>query len=183
MTITQIQPISVVFTLPQKDVPDVQAAMAKGTLRTLAYDPDDRTMLGEGSLLLVNNMISQSSGTIELKATFPNANRALWPGEFVNVRLVVAEQHDAVTVPLSAVEQGQKGSFVFVVASNGTVQTRTVTIGETLNGRALINSGLQAGDVVVTGGQYRLSDGTRIVSVAADDPRVQDSNEASAGML
>ena len=183
VTITQIQPISVVFTLPQKDVPKVQAAMAQGTLQTLAYDQDDQSALGQGNLLLVNNTINQASGTAQLKATFANADRALWPGEFVNVHLVVAEQHDAITVPLSAVQQGQSGSFVFVVASDSTVQSRTVTVSETLNGRALIGSGLKPGDVVVTAGQYRLNDGARIVSVAAGDPRVQDSNEASAGML
>jgi multidrug efflux system membrane fusion protein len=183
VTITQIQPISVVFTLPQKDVSEVQAAMAKGTLQTLAYDQNDQDALAQGSLLLVNNTISQASGTVQLKATFPNANRALWPGEFVNVGLVVAERHDGVTVPLSAVQQGQKGSFVFTVGPNGTVQSRPVAVAETLNGRALIDSGLKAGDVVVTAGQYRLSDGATIVSVSADDPRVQDSDEASAGML
>jgi membrane fusion protein, multidrug efflux system len=86
-------------------------------------------------------------------------------------------------VPLSAVQQGQSGSFVFVVASDSTVQSRTVTVSETLNGRALIDSGLKPGEVVVTAGQYRLNDGARIASVAAGDPRVQDSNEASAGML
>ena len=89
------------FTLPQKDVPTVQAAMAKGALTAIAYDQNDRTKLGEGTLLLVNNTINQSSGTVLLKATFPNANRALWPGEFVNVRLVVDTRHDAISVPLS----------------------------------------------------------------------------------
>ncbi len=116
VTITQVQPISVVFTLPQRDIPEVQAAMAKGNLKTLAYGQDDRTQLGEGNLLLVNNMVSQSSGTAELKATFPNPNRALWPGAFVNVRLIVADRRDGVTVPLSALQQGQSGPFVFVVA-------------------------------------------------------------------
>jgi len=183
VTITQVQPISVVFTLPQKDVPEVQAAMAKGTLKTLAYGQDDRTMLGEGSLLLVNNMISQTSGTAELKAIFPNDNRALWPGEFVNAQLIVADRHDGITIPLSALQQGQNGPFVFVVAPDGTVQSRQVAIGETLNGRALIDRGLQADDAVVTAGQYRLSDGAKIVSVPAGDPQVQDSTEASAGML
>lgn len=184
VTITQIQPISVVFTLPQKDIPEVQAAMAKGsTLKTLAYGQDDSTILGEGTLLLVNNMISQSSGTAELKATFPNANRKLWPGEFVNVRLVVADRHDGITVPLSAFQQGQNGPFVFVVAPDGSVQSRQVTVSQTLNGRALIDHGLQAGDRVVTAGQYRLSDGAKVVSVPAGDPQVQTSTEASAGML
>jgi multidrug efflux system membrane fusion protein len=140
-------------------------------------------MLGEGSLLLVNNMISQSSGTAELKATFPNDNRALWPGAFVNVRLIVADRHDAITVPLSALQQGQSGPFIFVVASDGTVQSRPVTVGQTLDGKALIDHGLQPGDTVVTAGQYRLSDGAKVVSVRAGDPQVQNSTEASAGML
>jgi multidrug efflux system membrane fusion protein len=183
VTITQTQPISVVFTLPQKDVPQVQSAMAKGTLKTLAYDQDDHTLLGEGSLLLVNNTISQASGTAELKATFPNENRALWPGEFVNVHLTVADRHDGITVPLAAVQQGQGGPFVFIVAPDGTARTRQVAIGETLVGRTLIDHGLQADNTVVTAGQYRLSDGAAVVSVASGDPGVQDSTEASAGML
>jgi multidrug efflux system membrane fusion protein len=183
VTITQIQPISVFFTLPQKDIPEVQDAMEKGTLGTMAYDQDDHSLLGEGSLLLVNNMINQSSGTAELKATFPNANRALWPGEFVNVRLIVADKHEGVTIPLSALQQGQNGPFVFIVAPDGSVQSRNVTVGETLDGRALIDKGLQSGDTVVTAGQYRLNDGVKVANVPADDARVQDSSEASAGML
>jgi multidrug efflux system membrane fusion protein len=183
VTITQIQPISVVFTLPQSDVPAVQAAMAKGPLKAIAYGQDDRTKLDEGTLLLVNNTINQSSGTVQLKATFPNANRALWPGEFVNVRLVVRVQQNSVTVPLSALQQGQNGSLVYVVQPNSTVQQRPVTITQTLDGRALIGQGLKAGDTVVTAGQYRLSDGIKVAEVAAGDPQVQNSSESSAGML
>ena len=208
VTITQIQPISVVFTLPQKDVPQVQAAMtqaamtqaagakaagtqaagAKGTLTAIAYAEDDRTRLGEGTLLLVDNTISQSSGTVQLKATFPNADRALWPGAFVNVRLVVGVRQGGVTVPLSALQQGQDGMFVYVVQGDGvqgdgTVRQRPVTVAQTRDGRALIDSGVTGNDTVVTAGQYRLSDGVRIVAVPAGDPQVQDSTEASAGML
>jgi multidrug efflux system membrane fusion protein len=183
VTITQIQPISVVFTLPQSDVPAVQAAMAKGPLRAIAYGQDDHTQLGEGTLLLVNNTINQSSGTVQLKATFPNANRALWPGEFVNVRLVVRVHKNGLTVPLSALQQGQSGSLVYVVRPDGTVQQRPITIAQTLDGLALIDQGLKAGDTVVTAGQYRLSDGIKVAEVAAGDPQVQDSSESSAGML
>jgi multidrug efflux system membrane fusion protein len=183
VTITQIQPISIVFTLPQDDVPKVQEAMAKGKLRVIAYGQDDRTRLGQGTLLLVNNTVSQSSGTIQLKATFPNTSRTLWPGEFVNVQLIIAERQNGISVPLDALQQGQTGSLVYVVNSNGTVQQRPVTVGETMNGRALIDQGLQPGDVVVTAGQYRLGDGVRIVEVPAGDPEVQNSSEASAGML
>ena len=183
VTITQIQPISVQFTLPQTDLPAVQAAMAKGTLTTIAYDQNDRNKLGEGTLLLVNNAISQTSGTVQLKATFPNQNRALWPGEFVNVRLIVAMRHDGISVPLSAVVPGDGRSFVYVVGTNDTVQQRTVGVAETLDGRALIDQGLQPGDAVVTLGQYRLTDGAKVVELPANDPRVQNNSEASSGML
>ncbi len=183
VTITQVQPISVLFTLPQKDIPEIQSAMAKGLLKTIAYDENDRTKLDEGSLLLVNNIVNQASGTAELKATFPNANRELWPGEFVNVQLVLAEQPNAISVPLTAVQQGQNGSFVFIVRPDETVATHAVDVGETLYGRAYIDKGLQAGDTVVTGGQYLLSDGVKVVSVPPSDPRVQNSSEATAGML
>jgi membrane fusion protein, multidrug efflux system len=183
VTITQIQPISVTFTLPQDDVSAVQKAMAVGKLRVIAYDQSGHAKLDEGTLLLVNNTVSQSSGAIQLKATFPNANRTLWPGEFVNVRLILGEQHNAITVPLDALQQGDKGALVYVVASNGTAQQRAVAIGETLDGRALIDTGLQPGDTVVTQGQYRLGDGVKVVEVPAGDPRVQNGSEASAGML
>ncbi|HME23395.1 MAG TPA: efflux RND transporter periplasmic adaptor subunit [Acetobacteraceae bacterium] len=183
VTVTQIQPISVIFTLPQKDVAAVQEAMSKGKLTTVAYGQDGRTKLGEGTLLLVNNTISQSSGTIQLKVTFPNENRALWPGEFVNVRLVVGVRHDGISVPLSALVQGGSGSLVYVVGADGTVRQRAVKVAEVLDGRALIEQGLQPGETVVTAGQYRLDDGVKIVAVAAGDPDVQNNTEASSGML
>jgi len=183
VTITQIQPISVVFTLPQSALPAVQAAMAKGTLTTVAYDQDDRTKLAQGALLLVNNTVNESSGTVQLKATFPNKNRELWPGEFINVQLIVATRHDGITVPLAALQQGQDGQFVFRVLADGTVNEQPVVVGESLDGRALINSGLQPGDTVVAAGQYRLNSGVRVAEVSANDPEVQTTTEASAGML
>ena len=183
VTITQIQPISVVFTLPQKDVANVQAAMAKGALKTVAYGQDDRTKLDEGTLLLVNNRIDQTSGTVQLKATVPNAKRALWPGEFVNIRLIANVQHGGLTVPLSALQQGQQGTLVYVVQPDGTAQQRPVTVAQTLDGRALVSQGLKVGDPVVTAGQFRLSNGIKVAAVPASDPQVQNSSEASAGML
>jgi multidrug efflux system membrane fusion protein len=183
VTITQLQPISVVFTLPQKDLPDVRTAMRLGVPRVIAYPQDGAQALGEGSLLLVNNQISPSSGTIELKATFPNADNALWPGEFVEVRLVTAIRPAAVSVPLVALRIGTDGARVYVVGADGKVQLRAVTVGETLDGRALIESGLTSGDTVVVAGQYRLQNGTRIVAVSADDPTVQNQTPASQGLL
>jgi membrane fusion protein, multidrug efflux system len=183
VTVTQIQPISIVFTLAQKDLQTVRKAMKDGALTTVAYNQDDTTKLDEGSLLLVNNTVLQSSGTVQLKATFPNKNENLWPGQFVNVRLNVAVRHDAITVPITALQQGQNGQFVFIIQSDGKVEERPVAEEQTLDGRALISSGLKAGDTVVVAGQYRLSNGAQVVEVPANDPRVQNTTEASAGML
>jgi multidrug efflux system membrane fusion protein len=183
VTITEIQPISVIFTLPQKDLPEVQAAIRKGPLRAIAYPQDGTDALGEGALLLVNNQISQASGTVELKATFPNKNGKLWPGEFVQVRLITGVQASAVSVPLSALQQGSAGQQVFVVASGNTVHLQPVKIIETLDGRALVRDGLKAGDTVVTSGQYRLQDGTEIIAVPPGSSGVQNQTPATQGML
>jgi multidrug efflux system membrane fusion protein len=183
VTVTQIQPISIVFTLAQKDLQTVRKAMKDGALTTVAYSQDDTSKLDEGSLLLVNNTVLQSSGTVQLKATFPNKGENLWPGQFVNVRLNVAVRHDAITVPITALQQGQNGQFVFIVQPDGKAEERRVVEEQTLDGRALISSGLKAGDTVVVAGQYRLSNGAQVVEVPANDPRVQNTTEASAGML
>jgi len=183
VTVTQIQPISIVFTLAQKDFETVRKAMKDGALTTVAYSQDDTTKLDEGSLLLVNNTMLQSSGTMQLKANFPNKNETLWPGQFVNVRLNVAVRHNAITIPITALQQGQNSQFVFMVQPDGKVEQRTVVEEQTLDGRALISSGLAAGDTVVVAGQYRLSNGAQVVQVPANDPSVQNTTEASAGML
>jgi multidrug efflux system membrane fusion protein len=182
-TITQVQPISVVFTLTQKDLPDVQAAMLNGPLKTIAYPQDGSRPLDKGSLLLINNQINPASGTVQLKATFPNTHDMLWPGEFVEVRLVTSVRPNAISVPLSALQQGVSGASVFVVDAGNLVALRPVAIGETLDGRAVIDRGLVAGDTVVIAGQYRLQDGTRIVAVSPDDPNVQSQTETTQGML
>ncbi len=183
VTVTQIQPISIIFTLAQKDFETVRKAMKDGALTTVAYSQDDTTKLDEGSLLLVNNTMLQSSGTMQLKANFPNKNETLWPGQFVNVRLNVAVRHNAITIPITALQQGQNSQFVFMVQPDGKVEQRTVVEEQTLDGRALISSGLAAGDTVVVAGQYRLSNGAQVVQVPANDPSVQNTTEASAGML
>lgn len=183
VTITQVQPISVIFTLPQKNLPEVQAAIRKGPLRAIAYPQDGTDALGHGSLLLVNNQISQASGTVELKAIFPNKNAKLWPGEFVQVRLVTGVQPSAVSVPISALQQGSSGQQVFVVGPENKVHLQPVKIAETLDGRALVSDGLKAGDTVVTSGQYRLQDGTEIDAVPAGSSSVQNQTPATQGML
>lgn len=183
VAITQIQPISVVFTLPQTDLPVVQMAMSRGPLTVIAYSQDGSRELGTGTLLLIDNTVNQGSGTIELKGTFPNEDRALWPGAFVTIRLVIDVRHEAVTVPVTALQQGPAGSQVFVVNDDRTVRLRPVEVRETLGGKALIDQGLKLGDTVVTAGQYRLTDGAGIVSVPATSHRVVTASPGTQGML
>ena len=124
VVVTQVQPISVIFTLPMADIPEVQDALAKGPLETIAFSQDGKTQLDTGQLLLVDNQADPTSGTVRLKAIFPNPHLRLWPGTFVNVRLVASVQHNALTVPLDAIQQGQQGQFVFVVPSRDLVVVR-----------------------------------------------------------
>ncbi len=184
VVITQVRPISVIFTLPAADIPAVQDALAKGPLKTIAFSQDGKTELDTGELLLVDNQADPNSGTVRLKAIFPNEKRQLWPGTFVNVRLVISVVHSGLTVPLDAIQQGPQGQFVFVVGQDHKVAVRPVSVRETLTGEALIDKGLSHGEDVVVRGQYRLSQGT-LVSLA--DPRnpsaVPNPSTASSGML
>jgi membrane fusion protein, multidrug efflux system len=164
VSITQDKPISVVFTLPEVDLPRIQDAMAKGTLPVIAYTNDDKTKLGEGTLLTPNNTIDTSTGTIQLKATFPNDNDRLWPGEFVNARLRVETLHNATTVPLAAIQHGPDGLFVYTVGQNSTVQTQAIEVGYQDDASAVVTKGLQADQTVVVAGQSRLSPGTRVTT-------------------
>jgi multidrug efflux system membrane fusion protein len=184
VVVTQVQPISVIFTLPMADIPDVQDALAKGPLETIAFSQDGKTQLDTGQLLLVDNQADPTSGTVRLKAMFPNPHLRLWPGTFVNVRLVTSVQHNALTVPLDAIEQGPQGQFVFVVGQDHKVAMRPVSVRETLTGEALIDKGLSAGEDVVVRGQYRLSPGTLVALADPSNPSaVPNPSTASSGML
>jgi len=162
VVVTQIEPISLLFTLPQSDLPAIQQQMAKGTLEVVTYSQDNKIKLGDGKLLLVNNEIAGTTGTIELKAEFPNPGRKLWPGQLVNARLLLETRKDAITVAGSAVQQGQNGAYVYVVLPDQTVELRPVHVAQISDGQALIEQGLQSGDVVVIDGQYRLKEGSRV---------------------
>lgn len=176
--VTQIQPISVIFTLPEDTFPQIQQQMAKGKLKVLAYSQDDKTKLDEGELLLIDNQIIQTTGTIRLRATFPNAQRTLWPGALINARLLIDTRKDGLTVAASAVQQGPKGPYVYIIAPDGTAQMRPVTVGQVTEGDALIDSGLQTNETVVTDGQYRLAQGTAVNVLhgkAADEADLQSA--------
>lgn len=162
VVVTQIEPISLLFTLPQTDLPVIQEHAAKGSLKVIAYSQDNKMKLDEGTLLLVNNEIAGTTGTVQLKAVFPNREHRLWPGQLVNARLLLEIQKDALTVAGSAVQQGPNGSYVYVVTDGQTAALRPVHVAQISDGQALIDQGLKSGDVVVVDGQYRLTEGSHV---------------------
>ncbi len=176
VTVTQIHPIYVVFTLPQDDLPQIQAGMARGKLPVTAFASDDRTLLGQGTLLTIDNQIDQSTGTIKLKATFPNPDDKLWPGQFVNVRMQTGILHQALVIPSGAVQNGPDGQFVYVVKPNSTVAMQPIQVSMDTGTVAVVTKGLTDGTLVVTRGQERLQSGTKVavatapVSAAASAP-------------
>jgi membrane fusion protein, multidrug efflux system len=185
VVVTQLQPISVIFTLPTTSITEVQDAMAKGPVQAVAFSQDDRTQLDTGSLLVVNNQADPGSGTIQLKAEFPNPQHHLWPGEFVNIQLVISTAQDGLTIPLDAIQQGpQGGRVVFVVGQDHKVEIRSVSMRQSLRGVALIDKGLSGGETVVVRGQYRLQPGTLVTLADPNNPdAVPNPSTASSGML
>ncbi|MGY4223182.1 multidrug efflux system membrane fusion protein [Bradyrhizobium sp. USDA 4503] len=184
VVLTQLQPIAVIFTLPSTEIPDVQKAIAAGDVAVDAYDASNRRRLDHGSLMLIDNQVDSSTGTVRLKASFPNAARTLWPGAFVNIHLTIAVRKNALTVPLTAVQQGPNGVFVYVIGPDHKVTVRQVVAGQSRAGKVLIEQGLSPNETVVTAGQYRLSAGTTVELVPdSQSSRVQNATTASAGML
>ncbi len=162
VVITQLQPISVVFTLPQQNLVAVNQSAAKGTLQVLAVGRDNATPLGEGKLAVVDNQIDPNTGTMKLKATFPNDNLSLWPGQFVNTRLLVNTIKDGLVVPASVVQRGPQGSYAYVIKPDMTVEMRPITVNQIESGIALIDDGLVVGEKVVVDGQYKLQPGSKV---------------------
>src|ERR1700731_1496989 len=184
VVINQVQPIVVMFTLAAADIPAVQEALVKGPVKAIALSADGKTELDTGTLAAMDNQANTTSGTITLKTIFPNPDRKLWPGMFVNVRVVTQVQDNGLTVPLDAIQQGPQGQYVFVVGANHKVAMQPVSVRETLNGEALIDKGLSAGETVVVRGQYRLTPGTIVSLANPNDPAaVPNPTPASAGLL
>jgi multidrug efflux system membrane fusion protein len=182
--ITQIQPISVIFTLAAENIPEIQTAIAAGPLQAIAFSQDEKTQLDVGKLIALNNQADPGSGTVQLKAVFPNQRHKLWPGTFVNVRLATSTVRDALTVPLDAIQQGPQGSFVFVVGADNRATVRQVSVRQTFAAEALVEKVLSAGETVVVRGQYRLSSGTLVVLGDPEHPdAVPNPSTASSGML
>ena len=166
VVITQLRPISVVFTLPEQTLRQITEHISAGeTLSTLAVDGATGTVLGEGKLAVIDNQIDTATSTIRLKATFPNEELKLWPGQWVNVRLLLYTRKGGTVVPASVVQRGPDGAFAFVIVGSGTNQTaqvRPVKVAQIEQGQALIDEGLQPGDRVVVDGQYKLQPGSKV---------------------
>jgi membrane fusion protein, multidrug efflux system len=162
LVITQLQPIAVIFTLPEENLQTVSKHLHQGPLSVEAYDSDDQNKLATGSLLTIDNQIDQTTGTGRLKAMFNNQDNMLWPNQFVNIRLLLETHRDTIVVPSAAIQNGPQGSYVFVVKADKTVEVRQVTVSFTQNNVASIASGLNANDIVVVDGQDKLQAGSKV---------------------
>jgi multidrug efflux system membrane fusion protein len=169
LTITQLQPISVIFTAPEERLPDINDALRSGPLQVTAFSGDGRKRLGQGTLRLVDNRVDPASGTISLKASFPNEDNALWPGLSVTTRLLVSTVKNVVVVPDSAVQRGPNGLFAYVVTSDGKAEVRELKVGRIGDGQALVEQGLAPGERIVTAGYYRVQPGAPVEVVAGPD--------------
>jgi multidrug efflux system membrane fusion protein len=173
LVITQLQPITSIFTLPEDNLPAIAQQMAKGTLRVDAYSRDDETQLASGKLLTIDNQIDQTTGTDKLKAVFDNKDHALWPNQFVNIRLQLDTRKNALIVPAAAVQRGPQGTYVFVMKQDDTVDIKPVTIAFTQNNLSVVASGVAAGEVIVTDGQDKLQAGSKV------EPHMQAAGDRS----
>jgi len=183
VVVTQLHPISLIFTLPETSLPQIQEQQqkTKKPLAVLAYDQGNTTLLDQGQLGLVNNEILQTTGSIQLKANFDNKPNRLWPGELVNARLLVDTRHNGLTVPAAVVQQGTKGPYAYVVNPDNTVATRPIKVAQISDGQALIDSGLKANEQVVIDGQYKLQPGSHVTLLhgkAAEEAAAQDALQA-----
>jgi multidrug efflux system membrane fusion protein len=182
VVITQIQPIAVIFTLPQQLLLQVNEAFNKGTLTADALDAVTKTALGHGKLIVVNNQVDQTTGTVQLKAEFANPDLRLWPGQFVIVRLLIDTLHDVVSVPTAAVQQGPSGTFVYLLQDDRTVAVRSVAVGQRDESRAVISEGIAPSDQVITSGFAQLSAGRKVTVAGSDDSSVtRGGQKDSAG--
>ena len=169
-TLVLTQPSAVVFTLPATGLDDVRAAMNRGPVEVTAFDQDNRVALSTGKLLLIDNMIDQATATIRLKAMFANQDDALWPGEFVNARLLVDTRRNALAVPAAAIQRGPQGLLAWIVATNNTAEARSIEVGPTAGDLTIVTKGISAGDRVVTAGHYKLRPKTPVVATVLPPP-------------
>jgi len=171
VTIAQIEPIAVIFTAPEEQLPYINEAQAIKPLKTIAITTDGKKPLAEGTLAVVNNQVDTTSGTIRLKAVFDNKNHALWPGQSVSTRLLVKTLKDATVVPDDAIQHSTNGLYAYVVNQDNKAELRKVKVSQSIDGRSVVDEGLTPGQQVVTGGQFKVQPGTLVTTaVASSDP-------------
>lgn len=178
--ITQLQPIAVLFTLPEDNLPTVSQHLAKAPLSVDAYSRDDQTKIATGKLLTIDNTIDQTTGTGKLKSVFDNKDNALWPNQFVNIRLLLDTEKNVTVIPAAAIQRGPQGTYVFVVKQDNTVDVRPVTIAFTQNNVSVISNGLAANEVVVTDGQDKLQASSHVIPRTQNQPGSQSQPAAAA---
>jgi multidrug efflux system membrane fusion protein len=179
VVITQLQPISVIFALSQDVLADIAKEMSEGLLSVLAYNREGTLKLGEGILVLVDNQVEAATGTLRLKANFDNRDNALWPGQFVNVRLLLRVRSEVVTIPAEVAQRGLNGTFAYVVKADQSVEQRPIKIDYSRDGVTVVEEGLRSGEVVVLDGQYKLRAGTRVQVAPAGERRPPQVGSAS----
>ncbi|MBR1211847.1 efflux RND transporter periplasmic adaptor subunit [Bradyrhizobium sp. JYMT SZCCT0180] len=171
VTIAQIEPIAVIFTAPEDQLPEIKAALAVAPPETIALSTDGKRVLSTGTLALINNQVDTTSGTIRLKALFDNKDHALWPGQSVSTRLLIATLKDATVVPDDAVQHGPDGLYAFTVDQDNKAVLRKIKVTRSIDGRSVIDEGLSPGEQVITAGQYKVQPGTLVsTAVASSDP-------------
>ena len=171
VTITQIEPITVIFTAPKEQLPYINEGQAAQPLKTIAITTDGKKPLAEGTLAVVNNQVDSTSGTIRLKAVFANKDHALWPGQSVSTRLLVKTLKDATVVPDDAVQHGAEGLYVYTVTGDNKAELRKVKVSQSIDGRSVIEQGVSPGERVITTGQFKVQPGTLVsIAVASSDP-------------
>lgn len=178
VVITQLQPVTVIFTVPEDSLPQILAKPRSGTGLTVdVFDREQKQKLATGTLLTIDNQIDPSTGTVKFKAVFPNTDNALFPNQFVNARLLVETRHDSVVIPASAIQRSSQGTFVYLVKPDTTVTVRPVAIGVTQGDDISINSGLEAGEIVVVDGSERLHEGSKVEMREASRQRGQGGSK------
>jgi len=181
LIITQLQPIAVVFSLPEDQLPTVAQHMKSGALGVLAYSRDDQNQLASGQLQTIDNQIDQTTGTGKLKAMFENRNSELWPNQFVNVRLLLESKKNAIVVPSAAIQHGPQGAFAYVVKSDKTAEARPVTVALSQGNLTAIAQGLAEGENVVTDGQDKIQNGSKVEPRANSAQQANPNSGAAAG--
>jgi multidrug efflux system membrane fusion protein len=173
VSIAQIEPIAVIFTAPEDQLPDIKAALAASQPKTIAYSTDGKRALSTGVLALINNQVDTSSGTIRLKAVFENKDHALWPGQSVSTRLLVRTLKDATVVPDDAVQHGTDGLYAYTVNQDNKAELHRIKVSYSIDGKSVIEEGLSPGQQVITSGQYKVSPGALVSTAVASSDSAQ----------